>query len=351
MLQKGEMAMRARCGWPWITILVAAAAMRAGGSVGAQELDTGVAAARTAVAREIVRGLPPELPAGALATLPPEVAEQRRVAKGVLDTWTVEMAKVLHELRPKLKLAERGRLEDVLREQKFGDSAYADPTTAVAVGKLVAARTLLVTRLHRFEPNAFGVDVALEAALIDVETGENLWALSIERMIVPLWLRIALVLGLLLLAVVAARAWDRRRRRQLVHEEIPGAKDEVRLDVDGLARAATDARERARAAGCANAAARLQESWVELDAALDRVRHALPGGAVERNPTFDLVGAAKQAGRISELLQDLKKACSRFEGSERQALALAEELRAGAGTLREAVDTYKRELTSRRRPA
>lgn len=300
-------------------------------------------AARGQVVTELVASLPAELPTGALAILPPKVAA-RSVAPAAAETWAAAMAEALLAARPEQAVVDRGNLEAVLREQKFGDSAYADPKTAVEVGKLVAARTLLATRLHEFRLERGRVRVSLEASLVDVETGATLWSRDYRKGILPWWAKAGLAVVVIALTAMAWRAWRRARHRALVAEHLPRAKQEARIDVDGLARAATDARERARAVGQAEAAAELQKAWVELDAALDRVRHALPGGAVDRSSVRDLNGALADAGRIGALVDDLRRDCARASGAAAAARDLAAKLRAGAGEIRAAVDRYRKHL-------
>lgn len=311
---------------------------------GPTSLTADLLAARGEVIADLVRSLPANLPEGALAVLPPEIVDRNAVEAVAAESWTTAMAEALHAARPALRIADRAALEAVLREQKLGDSAYADPKSAVQVGKLVAARTLLMTRLHELRLRRGRVVVALEASLVDVQSGENLWSRAERRGLFPLWAKLAIAGVILILMAAAWSFWRRARHQQLVTTELPRAKQEVRIDVDGLARAATDARERARAAGQPEVAAELQKAWVDLDAALDRVRHALPGGSVDRSSVRDLAGALVEAERIGTLVEDLRNDCTRAGTGPSNIRDLAPTLRTGAGEVRIAVDRYRKHL-------
>ncbi len=311
-----------------------------------QELDRAtLQEVKQRVLAELVRSLPEELPAGFLAVLPPEIVAPDAVEPAVATTWVTGAAETLQELRPEVRLTDRTLLEAILREQKFGDSVYADPATAVEVGKLAAARMLLLVRLHEFRPQEGRVRVHLEAILVDVETGANLWTREISRGLFPievLWLLAALALIVALpLVLVAGRIWKRRRRARLVDEKLPDAQSRVRVDVDGLVRAVNEARERLYRAGREAAATAIQNARVDLDPVLDRVRHALPGGAVERSRLRDLRGALREARRIGALVDQLRQASDATDAVSDTGEELAERLRQGAAELRRTVDAYR----------
>lgn len=310
----------------------------------AQAPDQDLLAARRQTLKELVASLPAEIPSGAMAVLPPEVADPAYVAPIVAETWPAATTEMLLASRSEQSVVDRGSLDAVLREQRFGDSAYADPETAVEVGKLVAARTLLATRIREFRSDRGRVRVSLEASLVDVETGETLWSRDYRKGILPWWIRAGLGLALVVLLAVLWSAWRRAKHRKLAKVELPRTKQEIRVDVDGLARAASDARERARAAGHRDAAADLQSAWVDLDAALDRVRHALPEGTVDRASVRDYNGALAEAGRLGALVDDLRRDCSRSLESDSGVRAVADRLRTGAGEVRAGVDRYRKHL-------
>lgn len=316
-------------------------ALALGAPAAAGEISAELVRARDATLAELARVIPDEPPSGAVAVLPPEVPDPAKVDRGLALTWSAAFAGALQERHAGLQLAERERLEQVLREQKFADSPYADPATATQVGKLIAARTLIASRIHEFRWRGGLVHVQVEATAIDVETGTRAGTRIVERAFLPRWAKAGLALAAVALLAILWWAWQRSRRERLVETEVPAAKQEARIAVDGLARAATDARERARAAGDTAGAAALQAAWIDLDAALDRVRHALPGGAVDRSRASDLASALREAGRIGALVEDLERACTRA-GTETS--GLASRLRAGAGELRAAVDAYRRTM-------
>jgi len=309
----------------------------------AQE-GTEVLQARAVVIRELVESLPAKLPPGAVAVLPPEVEDPARADAAAVETWPTAMEEAIHTLRPGLKVVDRAHLTEILREQKLGDSAYADPKTAAKVGKLVSARMLLLTRIHELRLDGGKVRISLEASLVDVETGENLWSRSVQRGIFPTWARVVIAVFLLLLVLIAVRVGMKRWRRRLVRETVPRAKAELHVDVDGVVRAVTVARERLQREDATEGALAVQRAWNELDPVLDRVRHALPGGAVDRSRIRDLRGATAAAGQIAGILSELRLACDGVTAGDESGRRLAAAMERAAGELREALDRYRRFL-------
>ena len=303
-----------------------------------------VQAARNEVQAELAASLPANLPAGPIAILPPKIGDAKLVDPSVAGSWGMAMAETLHRVRPQLAQTDREHLQDLLREQKFGDSAYADPATATKVGKLAAARLLLLTRLTEFRLDGGRIRISLEASVVNVETGENPWARTVNKGIFPPWAKAAIAIVLVLLVAIAVRAWLKHRREVLVHEEIPRAKAEARIDVDGLARSAADARERLQRAGMKEQAASLQKTWVDLDAVLDRVRHALPGGSVDGSRVRDLAGARREAERMASLISDIRRECDRMEATPGDADGLARKVASSASDLRALLDAYRQHL-------
>lgn len=300
--------------------------------------------ARDAVQAEIAESLPRELPPGPIAILPPKVEPGVRVDPEVAGSWGVAMAETLHRLRPAMVQTSREHLTDILREQKFGDSAYADPATAARVGQLVAARTLLLTRIREFHLENGRIRVAIDASLVDVETGKDLWSKAYHRGIFPFWAKVVLAVMAVLLGMAIVGAWLRKIRTKLVNVTLPRAKAEARIDLDGVGRSVVDARERFRRAGELKGAEVVQAAWVDLDAVFDRVRHALPGGAVDRSRVRDLNGAVRESERIEALLGDVRRECDRAGSGSSDAQALAGRLRGAASDLRTLVDDYRKYL-------
>jgi len=310
-----------------------------------QELDrTTLQEVKSRVLAKIVRSLPEELPPGYLAVLPPEIVAPEAVDPSVATTWVTGAAQALQSHRPEVRLTDRTLLEAILREQKFGDSVYADPQTAASL-PTATARMLLLTRLHEFRPEEGRVRVHLEAILVDVETGANLSSLELSRGLLPIWVvwllaALALLVGVPLL-IVASRIWKKRRRSRLVEEELPDTHSRVRVDVDALVRAVNEARERLYRAGQEATATAIQHARVDLDPVLDRIRHALPGGAVDRSRLRDLRGALREAKRIGSLVEDLRQASDATDNTRDAGRELAEQLVQGTSELRRAVDAYR----------
>ncbi len=166
-------------------------------------------AVRRQIAAELAASLGSELPPGYLAILPPEVEDTERVDATAVSTWATLFAEELRRVRPGTKLTERGSLEAILREQKLGESAYADPGTAVAVGKIAAARSLLLTRFFELRCRGSKIQVHLELKLLDVESGEVVWGRSLHRGMLPAHLRWTLLVAVLAVALLLA-PWLRR---------------------------------------------------------------------------------------------------------------------------------------------
>jgi len=66
-----------------------------------------------------------------------------------------------------VKVVERERLQEVLKEQQLGTSGKLDPSTAARIGKLLGARYLVLGSYF----DALGT-LRADARLVDVETGE-----------------------------------------------------------------------------------------------------------------------------------------------------------------------------------
>lgn len=88
---------------------------------------------------------------------------------------------------PGIKVVERDRIEDILREQRFQQSRYVDVSTAVEMGRLIGADivimgTLSELRFHngigvsfgKIKVNTTTAEAAMYGRLIAVQTGEIL---------------------------------------------------------------------------------------------------------------------------------------------------------------------------------
>jgi hypothetical protein len=318
----------------------------AGVSMTAQEEDRdALFAARTEILAELGAGLAEHLPDGYLAILPPEIVEADRVAAAVVATWETALAEELKRVDGGVRLAERGALEAILREQKLGDSPYADPESAVQAGKLVAARSLLLTTVHEFRPGGHEVRVHVETRLFDVETGELLWSRDLYQGMLPRWLRrtLAAVAGILGLSgvVLLGRGWDRRRRIRLVLDELPRRRARLRVDVDILVRALVDARERLYRGSPRDSVAVVQQACEDLEPLLDRVRHGLPSGRVRSHGPRDLHRALHEVDRIGHIVRDLRRAADTVGEHRGDGEALADRMNQGRRALRSTVDAYQ----------
>ena len=326
-----------------VLLLTAVLGLLVGLTVTGQEPSTtepegAVFAVRRAVQAELALGMVDYLGDGHLAILPPEVPEGAPVTPAIADGWETGMAEALLGVEGDVKLTERADLTAILREQKFADSAYADPDTATEVGRIAAARTLLLTRLLLFRPEGPAVRVHLEARLIDVETGGVLWARELRRGLLPpeiqaLLVGIGLVVGLPLLFLVV-RVVTHRRRRGLVEQELPKGLAHLREAIERLERALARSRTDLGADDAASEA--VQGAFQALEPELLRLR-ALPGGSVDRQRARDLGRAQRLARDMADALTSLREAVESGDDAE----AVAAEVRQGIGPLRRQIDDYR----------
>lgn len=318
----------------WAALLLAPA-------VGAQELDGRGNAARTQLARQVAAEIGASLGEVPVAILPPELAIPEGSGEAFASGWTSTLAAALQAVQ-EVELIERESLDAILREQKFADSAYADPETAVAVGKIVAARVLVLTRLNEWKPEGLGVLADLEVRLIDVETGQLLHALAIRRTFWPLWLSLGALVVALVLAVVAllwmGSTWARRRRDELLQAVLPRSRRRIRLDLDGLVRSLARARDRIHQRGGSDESSTVQEALVELEPVLDRVRHAMPEAV--NGGHRGLETAARHMQQISRVVEDLRRVSENTD----DAGALSRRLLRARGDLTNALEAYRSAL-------
>jgi len=318
----------------------------AGAPLAAQEeARDALFAARAEVLAELAMGLAEHLPDGHLAILPPEIEDAGQVDAAVVATWETALAEELRRLRGDVRLAERGALEAILREQKFGDSPYADPGSAVQVGKIAAARSLLLAKFHEFRADGHEVRVHVEIRLFDVETGELLWSRDLYRGVLPRWLRQTLLAATSMLGLAAVmalgRGWDRRRRMRLVLDELPRRRARLRVDVDSLVWALVDARERLYRRSPRDSVVAVQQACEDLEPLLDRVRHGLPSGRVHSHGPRDLHRALREVDRIGRIVRDLRQAADTVGARQGDGEALADRMTRGRQALRSTVDAYQ----------
>ena len=348
-MKKGHLL---RCVWMLAVMLAApvAAQSPAGPEVAPDPLlEEAARDALFAVRRQVLAELGTEieanLPDGYLAILPPEISDSQRVDAAASVAWETAWAEALRRVRSDVRLTERGELEAILREQKFGDSPYADGGSAVEVGKIVAARSLLLTTLREFRYENPEVRLHLETRLLDVETGEILWSRDLYRGVLPPWIFWPLLgaglLVMIFLLGIAWWVWERGRRARLVRTALPRRRARLRVDVDSLARSLTAARERLFRASQVDQAVAVQRASEELEPVLDRVRHALPGGAVKRTRARDLKRALRHFDRIGGIVTDLRLAAEAAGGEPSDGQDLALLMGRGARDLRSTVDAYR----------
>ena len=308
---------------------------------GAQELDGAGAAARTQVARQVAAEIGPSLGEVPVAILPPELAVPSPEGEAFASGWTSTLSAALQAVA-EVDLIERESLDAILREQKFADSAYADPETAVAVGRIVAARALVLTRLNEWRPEGLGVLADLEVRLIDVETGQLLYAQAIRRTVWPPWISLGALIAVLLLTLVTwlwmRTVWAQRRRAELLQTVLPQARQRIRLDLDALLRSLVQARDRIHQRQGSDESFTVQVALVEIEPVLDRVRHAMP--EAQSGGRRGLEAAARHMQQISRVVADLRKVSDDTD----DAGALSRRLVRARGDLTHAIEAYRSAL-------
>lgn len=93
------------------------------------------------------------------------------LSKGLASMMIYEIAKV-----SQLKVVERDRINFLVDELKLQQSDLVDESTAVKVGKLIGAHTLLMGGFMKYSKDQFRID----ARLVKVETGEIIKADYVE---------------------------------------------------------------------------------------------------------------------------------------------------------------------------
>jgi hypothetical protein len=126
-----------------------------------------------------------------------------------------------------------------------------------------------------------------------------------------------------------------------VRSTLPHRRARLRVDVDALARSLVAARERLFRASQADEAVAVQRASEELDPVLDRVRHALPGGAVRRSRARDLRRTLRHFDRIAGIVRDLRRAADAAGAEPSDGHELALLMGRGTQDLRITVDAYR----------
>lgn len=302
-----------------------------------------IPAALKEVTASLIASMPEHLPPGALAVLPPGIApeDSAKVADEARRLWSAALAEACLRGAKGIELTDREHLADVLREQRFALTDLVDPQKAIEIGKIVSARMILTSRLHEFRIEGTRVHAVVEARLVDVQTGQILWTTLHNPVVLPLWAKVAVGAVALLVATIVIRFLSWRWRRRL-GEIVPIDIEKLRKDVDGLTRSLPGARDRFNQCGLTDQWQAIQQAWVELEPVLDRIRHALPAGRLDKESLTDLLGASRHLRRIADEVEDLRKAADRVDGSKRDAGdALAQRIAKSSLELRTALDEYR----------
>lgn len=75
-----------------------------------------------------------------------------------------------------LKVVERAKIEAILNELKLSEKQYADPQTAVRLGKLAGAHVLVFGTLMQLD----GRNMRIDARMVQTETGELIGAVKVD---------------------------------------------------------------------------------------------------------------------------------------------------------------------------
>ncbi len=98
--------------------------------------------------------------------------------KASLDKVAYDAAALQLLKTGKIDVVDRARIEDILEEQEFSMSGFVDQRTAVKLGKLLGARSVLFMDFINFEEDIDAYTVRVNVKLIDVETGRILYVAS-----------------------------------------------------------------------------------------------------------------------------------------------------------------------------
>jgi hypothetical protein len=112
----------------------------------------------------------------------PNLAQKRMaVAPIEADAQSLLRDELIAALAPRTTMLERDKVDLIFREQKIQTSTAIDQRTAVTLGRLVGADTLLYGKVRQWEerPGYLRFDAVL--TLVDVQRGEILWSRSYQE--------------------------------------------------------------------------------------------------------------------------------------------------------------------------
>jgi len=115
------------------------------------------------------------------------------ITEGAKEQACLAFEKALLKNFSTLKIVDRRHLSEILREQKFQLSAYADTENAVKAGKIVNATNLLILNLMKWEYENHKATLFGEARIVSVEKGTVLWVNSFSVSHYPFLLRILIL--------------------------------------------------------------------------------------------------------------------------------------------------------------
>lgn len=243
---------------------------------------------------------------------------QKRLAVAPLDGDAQALLRdeLIAALATRTTMLEREKVDLIFTEQKIQTSAAIDQRTAVTLGRLVGADTILYGKVRQWEERAGYLRFDAVLTLVDVQHGEILWSHSYQEnppLSKGVWAAGALALLVLLVAAGAVLVAVRKSRR-------PALLQEAALDTqDDAESVALSALERLRAlmprleaiAGAKDETKRLKEA---LQGAKDALSLSPAGDAARQGESR--MSKALEARR--EALRSLKVALAELEDLGRQ---------------------------------
>jgi hypothetical protein len=247
----------------------------------------------------------------------PNLAQKRMaVAPIEADAQSLLRDELIAALATRTTMLERDKVDLIFTEQKIQASAAIDQRTAVTLGRLVGADTILYGKVRQWEerPGYLRFDAVL--TLVDVQHGEILWSKSYQEN-PPVSKGVWAIggLALLILLVVAgavAVALRKSRRPALLQEAALDTQDDaeaVALSALGRLRALTPRLE--AIPGAKDETKRLKEA---LQGAKDALSLSPAGDAARQGE--GRMSKALEARR--EALRSLKVALAELEDLSRQ---------------------------------
>jgi curli biogenesis system outer membrane secretion channel CsgG len=234
------------------------------------------------------------------------------------------------------KVIERADLDMILKEQGLQLKDVMDEKTRIQHGKLKGVQGLLMGKVLGMESGFMSYTVRIHLKLDDVEKGEIVFARDFNVTAVsPVRAWIFIIAGLVLLIIVVAIVWG--RRRSAIKETVIQADVKERVDLGrGVGRALStlsEARAKLMDQGKTDAAVALKDAERNLLALKEQIENAARGSS-------DM----KTREELNEALEFDRKFLETSEALAKSADGLYEAVSAGAAGLDQRIDLVKRDI-------